>query len=237
MGVLEQVQQMKNQGIGEQEIIKELQQQGISPKAINDAMNQSQIKSAVSDEYNSEEYQPSITKQQSSPKIQTIDQSKRNLAPMQYPNPEIPAPQENYSQEYAPENPYYPEQYSQENYPYENSPEGGYSDYQEYPAETNYTDTIIEVSDQVFSEKIKKFQKQIEDLNEFKALAETKIEYLEKSLKRIESILDKLQIAILEKIGNYGKNLNFIKKEMSMMQDSFKKAISKPKKLSTKKRK
>ena len=40
-------------------------------------------------------------------------------------------------------------------------------------------------------------------------------------MKRIESIIDKLQSSILEKVGSYGSNLDSIKKEMSMMQDSF----------------
>ena len=47
MGVLEQVSQMKSQGIQEQEIISRLNQQKISPKEINDALNQSRIKDAV----------------------------------------------------------------------------------------------------------------------------------------------------------------------------------------------
>ena len=37
--------------------------------------------------------------------------------------------------------------------------------------------------------------------------------------------MDKLQLAILNKIGSYGKTLESIKKEMSMMQDSFGKAL------------
>ena len=35
-----------------------------------------------------------------------------------------------------------------------------------------------------------------------------------------------MQIAILEKVGSYGQNLDSIKKEMSMMQDSFTKMVS-----------
>ena len=47
MGVLEQITQMKNQGIPDQEIVSNLQEQGISPKEINDALSQAQIKNAV----------------------------------------------------------------------------------------------------------------------------------------------------------------------------------------------
>lgn len=116
-----------------------------------------------------------------------------------------------------------------EEYPDTGQQQTGYEGYvdQGPPMDSGgYSDTIIEVSEQVFSEKIKKIQNQINDLTEFKTLAETKIIHTENSLKRIESILDKLQIAILEKIGSYGKNLDNIKKEMSMMQDSFGKVVN-----------
>ena len=48
MSVLEQITQMKNQGVPDDDIVKQLQEQGISPKAINDALNQAEIKKAVS---------------------------------------------------------------------------------------------------------------------------------------------------------------------------------------------
>ena len=50
MSVLEQITQMKNQGVPDDDIVKQLQEQGISPKAINDALNQAEIKKAVSNE-------------------------------------------------------------------------------------------------------------------------------------------------------------------------------------------
>ena len=37
MGALDEVTQMKNQGVPENEIINKLQEQGVSPKAINDS--------------------------------------------------------------------------------------------------------------------------------------------------------------------------------------------------------
>ena len=50
MGILEQITQMKQQGIGDREIISSLQSQGISPKQISDALSQAEIKSAVMNE-------------------------------------------------------------------------------------------------------------------------------------------------------------------------------------------
>lgn len=193
MTILKQVSEMKNQGAPEEEIIKKLQDQGVSPKAINDALDQEKIKKAVSSE---EEYEmpPSPTsKMQRSVKTQEIPEDQ-----MYYPQPQ---------EEYSPQ------------------------DYSQYQEDSTYTpgfdtNTIIEISEQVFSEKIQKIQKQVDDFSEFKTLTESKIENLSERIKRIESITDKLQAAILEKIGSYGNNLESIKKEMSMMQDSFRKMIN-----------
>lgn len=200
MAILEQIQQMKNQGMPDEEIVRNLQEQGVSPKQINDALNQSQIKKAVIDEkdmYSTGAPSPN-------------QQVQGNYVPQTQEFPESPETrQETYAQqEYAQPQEYY----QQDQYGY--SP-GGID-----------SDTIIEIAEQVFSEKMKKVQKQVDDLNEFKTLAQTKIENMTDRLKRIETIIDKLQISILEKIGSYGENIDNIKKEMSMMQDSFGKVVN-----------
>ena len=60
-------------------------------------------------------------------------------------------------------------------------------------------------------------------------LLQARVENISERLKKIETTIDKLQIAILEKVGSYGQNLESVKKEMSMMQDSFSKMVSSPK--------
>ncbi len=195
MGILEQIKQMQNQRIPDEEIISKLREQGVSPKEINDALNQSQIKKAVvgNEEMN---YPPQQTQENYMPQTQEIPEySSEGETPQQQ---EYIQPQEGYQQD----------QY-------------GYSS-----GGMDNSDTMIEIAEQVFSEKTKKMQKQVEDLNEFKTLAQTKIENISDRLKRIETTIDKLQITILEKIGSYGENINSIKKEMSMMQDSFGKVVN-----------
>lgn len=85
---------------------------------------------------------------------------------------------------------------------------------------------MMEISEQVFSEKIKKIEKPLDSLNEFKTITETKLKIMEEKLQRIEMIIDKLQISILDKVGSYGNSLNSIKKEMEMMQSSFGKIVN-----------
>ncbi len=214
MGILEQVTEMKRRGFSESEIINNLQQQRISPKEINDALSQVQIKSAIdkSDYYDFQD--PSIPQ----PPVPTPQEN--------YDEFSVPVPQETYmpqSQEYYPQN-------FQENLNYPKTqeyPQEGYyeQDAQTYAGSSTETDTIIEIAEQVSSEKIKDLQKQIDKLNEFSTLVEAKLSNAVERIKKIETIIDKLQFAILDKVGSYGQNLELIKKEMSMMQDSFGKVV------------
>ncbi|HOF43921.1 MAG TPA: hypothetical protein PLE51_00485 [Candidatus Pacearchaeota archaeon] len=224
MGIIEDITNMKNQGMQENEIYRKLQEKGVSPKAVEDAFNQIKIKNAVSAEYAGEEgMEPSIMKNELqpptpqapplyAPKTQEIEHDPREFYS---PQPMVPQFNENIQPPMYNAGPEYgQEQYiAQEGY-VENPMGGGYD-----------TDTIIEITEQVFSEKIKKEQKQIESLNEFATLVETRISNYNERIKRIESIIDKLQIAILEKIGSYGKNIESIKNEMGMMQESFEKMV------------
>lgn len=191
MGVLDTIMQMKGQGLPNDEIISQLREQGFSPREINDALSQSEIKRAVSNmPEGMEPPTPEVSEKRYSPQIKEISEQ------------EVYAPQQQ-AQEY----------YQQA---------GEYAQYQQQGAGT---DTIIEIAEQVFEDKSKKMHKTIDELNDFKSSSQTKIENSLERLKRIEAIIDKLQISILERIGSYGSNLESIKKEMSMMQDSFGKMV------------
>ncbi len=191
MGVLDQVLQMKNQGIPDEQIISDLQRMGISPKEINNALGQAQIKSAVSNEV---EQAPSAVEEE--------------YYPQEAPSPNQFPPAQQYQEYYPQENP---------NQVYQ---DGG-AEYSNYSA----SDTMIEISEQVFNEKSKKMQKQLDEISQFKALAQVKIENIDERLKRIEKSLDQLQIAILQKVGAYTSGIDSIKKELSMMEDSFSKMV------------
>lgn len=197
MSMLEEINQMKKQGMSDEDITNFLKEKGVSPKEINDSFSKAKIKSAISPE---EYYEPmsgeEIKEGYVTPQSQEV-QEQQTYTPQEY-------PQEQYQQAYAP----------QENY------EGSYS-----PGGID-TDTIIEVAEQVFQDKIKIIQKQVEGFNEFKTLLQSNINNLSERLKRIETVMDKLQNAILEKVGSYGENLESIRKEMGMMQDSFGKIVS-----------
>lgn len=224
MGILDTVMKMKGEGKTDQEIISNLQSQRIPPKQIQDALNQAQIKSAVSGS-STQGMQQSIMNQEDSPPT-PYDEN--------YSNQEYNAPQYNQDASYAPQeypSQDYPQNYSPPEYSgYSQDPYATQQDY--YPQEeysyapsSSDTSTLMEISEQVFSEKIKKIANTVEDLKEFKTIAQSQIASTQERLKRIEETIDKLQISILDKIGSYGSNLSSIKKEMAMMQDSFSKVV------------
>ncbi len=198
MGILDQVIQMKTQGMSEEQIASSLVSQGISPRQVIDAINQSKIKNAVNKEME-EGMQPSIVNQGENVPIQQLEQNYS---------------QQNYSDPYAQGGYNYPPQ-GQEIYP-----QGGYD-----PNSGGDSNLMIELAEQVFSEKAKGIQKQLDELNELKTLMQVKLDSLESSVKRIESIIDKLQMSVLDKVGSYGQNLESIKKEMNMMQETFAKTL------------
>ncbi len=212
MGVLEEVMQMKSSGMTDSQIISSLQQKGFSPKEITDALSQAEVKAAVTggtENADSNAGGPAVQGMQESIMSQESPQGLQGTQ------------QETYSYEAPAEAEYGMQQMQPEGYE-------GYGEGYEYaPAEAGIdTSTIIEISEQVFSEKIKKTESKLHELMEFKALISPKIENLSERLKRIENTIDKLQIAILDKIGSYGRDLETTKKELEMMQDSFSKIVN-----------
>jgi len=250
MGSLDQVTQMKNQGVPENEIINKLQEQGVSPKDIGDAMDQSKIKDAVSRPVPDEGMEPSLVGGGAQPagnsaRAQDVSAGVPNdefYIPQSMPGYPRNRPSTQEYQEGAEKGSTqsYEQEGTEQNYNADSSGQTGYNEQpgysEEYYPQEGYgetyesyggggTDTMIEIAEQVFAEKMRKIQKQLEDLNEFKTLAETKLTNATNRLKRIEETIDKLQMAILEKVGSYGRGLDSIKKEMSMMQDSFSKTL------------
>lgn len=215
MGISDQIIQMRAQGLNDSDIIVQLQEQGVAPKIINDALNQANIKGAVGE-------------------MEEI-KGGPNYADDYTP---VPQPSENYASkaEPYPSDDFYVSHNSSPNSTYSQPlPPAPTSTYQEfYPQEQGQgyyeggtdTDTMIEIAQQVFSEKIRKIQQQIEEMNEFKVLYSTKVDGMFERLKRIENLIDRLQSAILAKIGSYGEGIESVKKELSMVQDAYGKVVS-----------
>lgn len=212
MRVLEQISNLKKQGISEDEIVNRLHQQGVSPKEIDDAIHQMQVKKSAP---NMEPPKPGQGMDGMKPSMMQIPKPGAAPPKPQAPESHAPAPKTQEHQE-----PQFQQQPPQQFQP-QNLPQENYN----YSTETS-TDTMIEIAGQIFEEKSSTISKQIRDMNEFKTMTQMKLENFSKRLEKIEAIIDKLQVAILQKVGSYGQDLNSIKKEMSMMQNSFGKMIN-----------
>ena len=236
MVAIDTINQLRQRGQSDADIINNLQQQGISPREINESMAQSQVKQAVADETLNLMQPPQQTQEiAEEPGMQGMQTSLISQQPMQpqapYPPGALEPPQpgyyEPYSQEQQPPMPTeeYSEEYSQE------YPEDQYSqEYGEYPQEQYNlgasTDTISEIASQLISEKTKKTDKTIKALIEVKTLLAVKVEKLDDRLKKIESVIDQLQMSVLRKSSDQEQNIEDIKSEMGQMQESFGKIIN-----------
>lgn len=209
MTIIDQIMQMKNQGMPDEEILNNLQQQGFSPKEINDAINQAQVKSAVDGSSESNFYNGNGNMQQS-----TMSDSSN-----QYSQGYNQAPSASDSSQY--QNQDYSPQQSQDEY------DNQYQNQDYSPQGYSQSGSVVEIAEQVVQEELKSFSSKLREIQEFKRLTETKIENLSDRLKRIENSMDKMQSAILEKIGSYGNDIQSVKKEMNMLEDSFSK-VAKP---------
>lgn len=127
---------------------------------------------------------------------------------------QAPQPQEAYSP--------YAQDYSQAQQGY------GYQQEQQYQTYAPpSTDTITEISEQIASEKISQLKTEIEKVIDFKTTIESKIDFIDQRLKRIESTIDRLQISILQKVGEYVNNVQDLRTEVVETQKSFKSLLDK----------
>ncbi|MCH7567862.1 MAG: hypothetical protein IIA87_00400 [Nanoarchaeota archaeon] len=253
MSELDEVKRMQQEGLSEEEIIKNLREKGIPYKNISEALSQTKIKTAV-EEPASEPKVPAPTAQQTPQAEIPIPDSKQQLTQIQTTGQtikpatkEIPGMQESImqsqpqqpTQEYlgtptpTSETPEYSPIPSSQEYPTEEyapqypgypQQELGYSEYEYQPAGIS-SDTITEISEQVVSEKMSDMRKHLEKVLDFKTTVESKIESVDERLKRIEKIIGSLQSSVLRKVGDYVINIEDMKKELIETQKSFTKLL------------
>lgn len=133
-----------------------------------------------------------------------------------------------------------PQPGQEQDYSYAGNNQSGYTQegYQEYPTQEQYaqtdqysqglsTDTITEISEQVVSEKFAQIKEDLEKILDVKTTIDSKLEFLDQRLKKIESIIDKLQLSVLQKVGEYVNNVQSLKTEVIETQKSFKSLLDK----------
>lgn len=211
MGTLDEIKRMKQEGKSDQEIINALLGRGITKEEISEALSEDKIKEAV--DYPEADMQPSIM----SAGEEVPQPGQETPMPEQtaeYPQEQYPAPAyQNIQQPYAPES------YPQEQYPTA-----------EYPQDYNYPayqpsglspDTITEIAEQVIQEKLGETSEKLKQISAFRNSMEAKMEGIDSRLVRIEKVIDRLQLSVLQKVGDYINNVDDIKKELIETQKSF----------------
>ncbi len=184
---LEFVMQLERQGLNDVEIIAKLQEQGLSAQDINDALNQSRVKSAVASE---EEMQPSIMTKPA------VEEEEVAPSPMKKKAAQTAQPAEEYQYEYAPA-------------------QGGIG-----------VETIEEIAEEVVNERFNEIKKRVGEIVEFKQLVNSRIAEVDDRLKRIESTIDKLQLALLGRVQEFGQDVKYLGSEMQVMEGAFGKILN-----------
>ena len=236
MKVNEAITEMRKRGYEDNEISKILQEQGISPREINDALSQSKIKQAVSEGEGNEEQTTAVSESEDNegmmPSLSDSEEISQEETQEEAPEamPDNNQPQ---AVPQAPINEQYPS-YPQENYgnpvPTPYAGDYGYNDmnqgYEEGYSGAINTDTISEIVEQNISEKITKVMNVLTALSESKVLLSTKQDKMEERLSRIESIIDELQMTLIRKAGQQEENIEDIKTEMEDMREGFQKVVN-----------
>ncbi|MFH1425138.1 MAG: hypothetical protein ABIG28_00195 [archaeon] len=237
MGTIDDIRAMQGQGKSEQEIRMELKRRGLSGDNINDAVSRSKIKEAVSsrDGFSGQSAEqqaglPPGQGQEAQRREQAGEmsqQEEQEMSSMEYSAPVQPQSFEGMQpsvmekgqadQGYQMQEP----QSYEEGYNFGGA-YNGYESYQPYQ-ESMSSDVITEISEQVVSEKLSGVQEKLEKAINFKNTAESKLSGLDERLKRIEQIIDRLQLSLLKKVGDYVTDVSDIKREMIETQRSLKK--------------
>jgi len=121
----------------------------------------------------------------------------------------------------APDN-YAPPQDYQQSYQDYSGYSQGYAPQQDAGYYAPSSDTISEISEQIVSEKMFSLKSEINKILELKTTFESRLDFLDQRLKRIEATIDKLQSAVLQKVGEFVNDVHDIKNEMIETQKSFK---------------
>ena len=246
MVILDQITIMRNQGFTTGQIIQNLKEQGISPKEINEALSQSEIKSEVNKtqnfpgnnyQSNYSNYTQNQLQTENIPELpdsnlsyqQSIQSPNQNsIYPQFIESPQMDA-QETipgiapYQQLESSSHPIQP--YTKEQYPNDSNYQYDYQ-YQDYvPTQAIDVETINDLTNQIIDEKIQDINKEISLFSKFRKETAYKIQEIDKKLSKVKDSLDDLQLAIIKKIGNYGEDIENITKELKATQNSFSKII------------
>lgn len=207
MALFEEILKMSQAGMSDSDIVRRLAAAGFSPLQISEAINQAKVKQSASTV--PEGLSPSIMEEEvPGPAVPSP------TAPVPYqpmPSPRMQMPQQQMqmpqrAEEYQP-------------YPYQ------YPTYETAQPKMD-TEAIEEIAEEIINEKWQEIKTKLGDIVEWKSFTEKRITSMDERMKRIESSFDRLQIALLGKVQEYGQNIRDLGAEMQSTRDAFSKIVS-----------
>ena len=223
MATLDRITEMQQQNKSEAEITTQLQNEGIPPAEISDALSQAKIKQAVSPPEQPAQEMPDA------PLPQGMQASMMSGGPGQaaaqppapaQTQPPAPAPPQEQEQEYTAPAPPQPE----EDY-YQPTPQA-YSEQDYYaPQGSMDTETISEIAEQVATEKLENYKTKVGDMVSFKNQIQDKVDDIDDRLKRIENSIQQLQQAVIGKMAEFGESSAMIHKDLDNLHGTVSKLM------------
>jgi len=198
------VMEMQSSGLNDAEVIRRLREQGYSEKDINDAFNQAKIKSTI--------------KQEPFPTPATAEAGAGDYmkaGPPQQGGAEfVPAPSpEGYVQQEQPAP-------SFESYEYPQQVQQGYNQ------ESYSTETFEEIAESIIEEKWRSFMDRIGDMQGWKETVDREIARIEKRTEKIDDAITGIHAALLEKVGEYGKNIKTLGSDVKAVEKALSQILS-----------
>jgi len=216
---LERFMKLAAEGKSDEQIIAQLKEEGFSASDINEALNAAKIKKAITEQPiagtttletgGEEEMRPSILEAEKTEELA------------------VPTPGETEARapvtqvEVAPtaaeyEYPYYG--YETEAAQVQMAPIAAKA-----PLDT---ELIEEIAEEIVTEKFSEFYTKVGDIASFKQDMQARIAELDERIKRIEAAFDKLQLAVVGKIKEYGESVKYLGTEMQALENSFSKILA-----------
>ena len=236
MATLDKVMEMQNQGKSDNEITTQLQNEGVSPTEINDSINQAKVKNAVSppapistpEGMQASENPSQLPPLPPQPKFEELP-PEQPRAPQQ----QMPEMQQSQPQMQAPQ----PQMQQSQSFPPQQAPQPQDAYYQEtpqaYSGEDSYApqgsldiETISQIAEQISTETLENYIAKTGDISSFKNRTESRIDDIDDRLKRIENSIDRLQQAVIEKIGEFGESSAMIHKDLDNLHGTVAKLMN-----------
>lgn len=234
----EEVIRMNKLGMNDSQIITKLTEQGFNPVQIHDALTQSKVRNEVSARTPEQQgMKPSImpqtppqspfqtAKPMNLPQIPPPQQQppKEMELPVPKPSAVPPLPQSMQKQPESPRQltPQQPSPQQDVAYPYV------YPTYEEPTVQPPIsTEAFEELAEEIVNEKWNEVKSKITEVIEWKSYAEKRIVSMDDRVKRIELNMDRLQVALLSKVNEYGRGIKDLGAEMSSLEGALGKILS-----------